>query len=148
MSNNLTKDQIQKFKDAFNLFDKDGSGTITFKEVGTVMRSLGLNPMETEIKELVSEFDAGNGTIDFPEFLTIMSSKIKEVDTEEELLDSFRTFDKKGKGTVTMKEFRRVCTTLGEKLSDLEVDELIRVMDLDPDSELDYHDFVKMIMIK
>jgi calmodulin len=148
MSNNLNRDQIEKFKNAFNLFDKEGSGTITFKEVGTVMRSLGLNPMESEIQEILRDFDTGNGTIDFPEFLTIMANKIKDIDTEEELISAFKTFDKNGKGTISMKEFRRVCTTLGEKVTDGEIDELIKVMDIDPDSDIDYYDFVKMILIK
>ena len=46
----LTDEQIAEFKEAFSLFDKDGDGTITTKELGTVMRSLGQNP--TEVKYL------------------------------------------------------------------------------------------------
>ncbi len=42
----LTDEQIAEFKEAFSLFDKDGDGTITTKELGTVMRSLGQNPTE------------------------------------------------------------------------------------------------------
>ena len=64
----LTEEQIAEFKEAFSLFDKDGDGTITTKELGTVMRSLGQNPTEAELQDMVNEVDAdGNGTIDFPE---------------------------------------------------------------------------------
>lgn len=48
----LTEEQIAEFKEAFSLFDKDGDGTITTKELGTVMRSLGQNPTEAELQEM------------------------------------------------------------------------------------------------
>ncbi|TPX57011.1 hypothetical protein PhCBS80983_g04149 [Powellomyces hirtus] len=68
MADQLTEEQIAEFKEAFSLFDKDGDGTITTKELGTVMRSLGQNPTEAELQDMINEVDAdGNGTIDFPE---------------------------------------------------------------------------------
>uniref|UniRef100_A0A8C6MCD6 EF-hand domain-containing protein n=1 Tax=Nothobranchius furzeri TaxID=105023 RepID=A0A8C6MCD6_NOTFU len=84
-----------EFKEAFSLFDKDGDGTITTKELGTVMRSLGQNPTEAELQDMINEVDAdGNGTIDFPEFLTMMARKMKDTDSEEEIREAFRVFDK------------------------------------------------------
>lgn len=80
-----------EFKEAFSLFDKDGDGTITTKELGTVMRSLGQNPTEAELQDMINEVDAdGNGTIDFPEFLTMMARKMKDTDSEEEIREAFR----------------------------------------------------------
>ena len=89
MADQLTEEQIAEFKEAFSLFDKDGDGTITTKELGTVMRSLGQNPTEAELQDMINEVDAdGNGTIDFPEFLTLMARKMKDTDMEEELTSS------------------------------------------------------------
>jgi len=83
MADQLTEEQIAEFKEAFSLFDKDGDGTITTKELGTVMRSLGQNPTEAELQDMINEVDAdGNGTIDFPEFLTMMARKMKDTDSE------------------------------------------------------------------
>ena len=60
------------------MFDKDGDGTITCKELGIVMRQLGLNPTEDELLEMIQEVDEdGNGEISFTEFLTIMAHKMK-----------------------------------------------------------------------
>lgn len=50
-----------EFKEAFSLFDKDGDGTITTKELGTVMRSLGQNPTEAELQDMINEVDADGG---------------------------------------------------------------------------------------
>uniref|UniRef100_A0A7N5P2Z5 EF-hand domain-containing protein n=1 Tax=Ailuropoda melanoleuca TaxID=9646 RepID=A0A7N5P2Z5_AILME len=62
MADQLTEEQIAEFKEAFSLFDKDGDGTITTKELGTVMRSLGQNPTEAELQDMINEVDAdGNG---------------------------------------------------------------------------------------
>ena len=58
----LTEEQIAEFKEAFSLFDKDGDGTITTKELGTVMRSLGQNPTEAELQDMINEVDA-DGTV-------------------------------------------------------------------------------------
>ncbi len=54
MADQLTEEQIAEFKEAFSLFDKDGDGTITTKELGTVMRSLGQNPTEAELQDMVN----------------------------------------------------------------------------------------------
>ena len=94
MADQLTEEQIAEFKEAFALFDKDGDGTITTKELGTVMRSLGQNPTEAELQDMINEVDAdGNGTIDFPEFLTMMARKMRDTDSEEEIKEAFKVFD-------------------------------------------------------
>ncbi|KAJ3191747.1 hypothetical protein HK101_007440 [Irineochytrium annulatum] len=145
----LTEEQIAEFKEAFSLFDKDGDGTITTKELGTVMRSLGQNPTEAELQDMINEVDAdGNGTIDFPEFLTMMARKMKDTDSEEEIKEAFKVFDKDGNGFISAAELRHVMTNLGEKLTDEEVDEMIREADVDGDGQINYEEFVKMMMSK
>ncbi|CAG2208547.1 CALM [Mytilus edulis] len=135
----LTEEQVAEFKEAFSLFDKDGDGTITTSELGTVMRSLGQNPTEAELQDMINEVDAdGNGTIDFEEFLLMMARKMKDTDSEEELREAFRVFDKDGNGFISAAELRHVMTNLGEKLTDEEVDEMIKEADLDGDGLVNY----------
>eukprot|EP00828_Plagiopyla_frontata_P003878 TRINITY_DN112_c0_g1_i1.p1 TRINITY_DN112_c0_g1~~TRINITY_DN112_c0_g1_i1.p1 ORF type:complete len:225 (-),score=52.66 TRINITY_DN112_c0_g1_i1:190-864(-) len=149
MADQLTEEQIAEFKEAFSLFDKDGDGTITTKELGTVMRSLGQNPTEAELQDMINEVDAdGNGTIDFPEFLSLMARKMKDTDTEEELIEAFKVFDRDGNGLISAAELRHVMTNLGEKLTDEEVDEMIREADIDGDGQINYEEFVRMMMAK
>uniref|UniRef100_A0A1B0CSD7 EF-hand domain-containing protein n=1 Tax=Lutzomyia longipalpis TaxID=7200 RepID=A0A1B0CSD7_LUTLO len=149
IADQLTEEQIAEFKEAFSLFDKDGDGTITTKELGTVMRSLGQNPTEAELQDMINEVDAdGNGTIDFPEFLTMMARKMKDTDSEEEIREAFRVFDKDGNGFISAAELRHVMTNLGEKLTDEEVDEMIREADIDGDGQVNYEEFVTMMTSK
>ena len=85
MADTLTDEQIAEFKEAFALFDKDGDGTITTKELGTIMRSLGQNPTEAELQDMINEVDAvTGGTIDFPEFLSLMAQEDSDVEIEED----------------------------------------------------------------
>jgi len=149
MVDQLTEDQVTEFKEAFSLFDRDGDGRITSKELGTVMRSLGQNPTEAELQDMISEVDADrNGTIDFPEFLTMMARKMQDTDTEEEIREAFKVFDKDGNGFISAAELRHVMTNLGEKLTDEEVDEMIREADVDGDGQINYDEFVKMMLSK
>ena len=80
-----------EFKDAFSLFDKDNSGTITTEELGDVMRSLGQNPTEEDLQKMIDDVDQdGDGTIDFPEFLTMLVRSMTETDSHEEVMEAFR----------------------------------------------------------
>ena len=94
MADQLTEEQTAEFKEAFALFDKDGDGTISTKELGTVMNSLGQKPTISELEAMIKEVDIdGNGEIDFGEFLTMMAKKLKETDLEEDIREAFRVFD-------------------------------------------------------
>lgn len=75
----------------------------------------------------------GNGIIDFFEFLIMMVRKMKDIDSEEEIREVFRVFDKDGNGFISVVELRYVMINLGEKLIDEEVDEMIREVDIDGD---------------
>ena len=149
MVENLTDEKIMEFKAAFELFDKDRNGKITSKELGTVMRGLGQNPTEEELKQMIREVDLdGNGTIDFKEFLCLMVKKMKDTDTDEELLEAFKVFDRDGNGFITSHELRNIMNSLGENLSPEEIEEMIKEADLDNDGQIDYEEFVKMMMSK
>ena len=94
----------------------------------------------------LSQVDAdGNGTIDFPEFLTMMARKMKDTDSAEEIKEAFKVFDKDGNGYISAAELRHIMTNLGEKLTDEEVDEMIREADVDGDGQINYDEFVDMV---
>lgn len=147
MSDQLTEDQVAEFREAFSLFDKNNDGKITTKELGTVMRSLGQNPSESELADMINEVDANNdGTIDFAEFLTMMARKMKDTDSEEEIREAFKVFDRDNNGFISSQELRHVMTSIGEKLTDEEVDMMIKEADANGDGRIDYNEFVQLLV--
>ncbi|CAM5083765.1 unnamed protein product [Natator depressus] len=149
MAGQLAEEQIAEFKEAFSLFDKDGNGSITTGELGTVMRSLGQNPTEAELQDMIGELDTdGSGTVDFPEFLSLMARKMRDMDSEEAIREAFRVFDEDGIGYISAVELRHVMTNLGEKLTDEEVDEMIKEADADGNGQVNYEEFVRMMASK
>ncbi|CEN61909.1 hypothetical protein BJX68DRAFT_227576 [Aspergillus pseudodeflectus] len=147
MAEHLTQDQIAQFKEVFAVFDKDGTGDITATELGEVMRSLGQNPTDTELQDIVDELDVDRtGTIDFDEFLILMSRKVKDSDPEAELREAFAVFDQDKSGTISADELRRVLRSIGDDVSDADVDEMLRMADVNGDGSIDYEEFVRLMM--
>ena len=90
---------------------------------------------------MINERD-DEGAIDFPEFLTIMANKIKDTDSEEEILEAFKVFDKYVNDDIPAAELRHVITSFGEKLSHEKVDEMIREADIDGDGVISFEEWI------
>lgn len=105
------------------MFDIDSSGTISSNELASVMRSLGQNPTDGEVSLILDKIDIDrSGTIDFDEFVTLMSPTVREgkagipAEQEEEdaeLKEAFWVFDKDGNGTISFDELSSVMKALG-----------------------------------
>ncbi|XP_067096733.1 troponin C, skeletal muscle [Osmerus mordax] len=131
------------------MFDTDGGGDISTKELGQVMRMLGQNPSREELDAIILEVDEdASGTIDFEEFLVMMVQQLKEDQagkTEEELSEIFRVFDKNGDGFIDREEFGDILTATGEPITDEEADELMADSDVNKDGKIDFDEFLKMM---
>ncbi|KAK7345921.1 hypothetical protein VNO77_16537 [Canavalia gladiata] len=147
MDDILSEEQHLDFKEAFALFDKDGDGSVTVEELGTVIRSLEQNPTEEELQDMINEVDAnGNGLIEFVEFLDLMTRRTKAIDVEEDLKEAFKVFDKDQNGYISASELRHVMINMGEILTDEEVELMIEAADSDGDGLVNYDEFVMIMM--
>ncbi|KAJ3030537.1 UNVERIFIED_CONTAM: hypothetical protein HDU68_008680 [Siphonaria sp. JEL0065] len=145
----LSESQISEYKEAFSLFDQSSSGSISTAEIGTVIRSLGQNISQKELKELIKEVDTSNkGSIDFPEFLTMMARKLKDGDNSTDIKAAFRVFDEKNTGSISAKELKHVLTSMGEKLTNEEVDQLIKDANADAQGRIQLDDFMRVMLSK
>ncbi|KAM9850292.1 uncharacterized protein cetn4 [Aulostomus maculatus] len=142
----LTAEQKQEIKEAFDLFDADGTGTIDVKELKVAMRALGFEPKKEEIKKMIAEHDKeSSGTIDLNDFLSMMTLKMSEKDSKEEILKAFRLFDDDGTGKISFKNLKRVAEELGENLTDEELQEMIDEADQDGDGEVSEQEFLRIM---
>jgi len=145
MSSLNHQELLQEFQEAFQLFDKDNDGKLNSDELGTVMRALGQNPTQAEIKNIVKEI-GGSGMVDFQEFTTIMQRRMKTADSsEEQIKEAFKVFDKTGSGLIEINELKHVLTTLGEKLTAEEVDGVMKDADTDNDGKINIQDFLRVM---
>jgi len=148
-NNRFSTEQIKEFRAAFDLFDQDGNNAISKEELGVVMRRLGLNPTDSELRDMIREHDLNeSGQIEFNEFCDLLAQRIEGEDKEEHLKAAFRTFDQDGSGKISASELRHVMYSLGEKLTDSEINEMIREADIDGDGQINYEEFVKMMVTK
>lgn len=114
-----------------------------------VMRSLGQNPSDAELESMLKDVDEdGNGSIDFEEFVLMMAKKLEKSNTEDEIREAFKLFDKDNNGCITVTELRNILTETGQKIRPEEADELMKAIDTDGDGKIDYEEFCRMMSEK
>lgn len=110
---NLSALELSEYKEVFSMFDKDGDGTIDAGELGTVMGTLGINPSDAEIQQMIEEVDTDkNGTIDFSEFCNLMITKTASLDPAEEARNVFKMIDKDEDGFISTDDLNMVIETI------------------------------------
>ena len=108
-----------------------------------------LNQTESELYDMVRDVAADrDGTIDFDEFLTMMSKRMTNKDEDEEIREAFRVFDQDGNGYITSEELEAVMIKLGENLTKDELTAMMIEADLDGDGRIDFDEFVVMMRNK
>eukprot|EP00753_Platysulcus_tardus_P022674 PLAT9881.2.p1 GENE.PLAT9881.2~~PLAT9881.2.p1 ORF type:complete len:184 (+),score=96.49 PLAT9881.2:53-604(+) len=159
----LTEEQKQEIREAFDLFDTDGSGTIDARDLKVALRALGFEPKKGEIKKLINGISSGSsggggaaggraaaaadssGQLDFNDFLEVLTTKMSEKDSREEIQKAFRLFDMDTTGKITFENLKKIAIDLGENMTDEELQEMIDEADRDADGEVSEDEFLRIM---
>lgn len=145
-SQQLTPEQKEELKEAFDLFDTEGSGKIDARELKVVMKALGFDPTREEIRSIIQDVDQdGTGLIEYQDYLDIMAVKMKERDPVEEMKKAFRLFIDDNSDKITLKHLKKVARDLGENMTDEELQEMIDEADRDGDGAISEADFLRIM---
>ena len=148
--NGLTEDEVLEIKEAFDLFDTDKSGEIDVNELKQALLNLGIDTKNQTLQNMLADIDKnGDANIDFDEFINMMTAKMSDKDTREDLEKVFELFlgdDNSDK--IELKHLKRVCKELNENMSDEELNEMIVRADTDRDGKVSFEEFYAIMTKK
>ncbi|PKI73802.1 hypothetical protein CRG98_005786 [Punica granatum] len=132
----------------FQMFDRNGDGSISKKELADSLENLGIFIPDKELEDMIRRIDAnGDGCVDIEEFEALYRSIMDERDEEEDMKEAFNVFDQNGDGFITVDELRSVLASLGLKQGRTIEDckRMIMKVDVDGDGRVNYKEFKQMM---
>mmetsp|Transcript_35241 Transcript_35241/g.69978 ORF Transcript_35241/g.69978 Transcript_35241/m.69978 type:complete len:193 (+) Transcript_35241:85-663(+) len=143
----LDEEAMEEIKEAFNLFDTEGKGNIDVRELKAAFRALGFQVKKAEIRQMFidMEKDLSSATITFDEFVEMVTPRMQNRDSREEIMKVFALFDDDNTGAISFKNLKRVATELGENLTDEELQEMIDEADRDGDGVINEEEFYRVM---
>merc|ERR1711988_931919 len=147
----LSEEELSEFREIFNLVDSDGSGEISREELGELISTLGLKASQEELDRMIDEIDKdGDGTIDFNEFCSVMSHRVSQTYTPEEVKHAFKVFQGEAPpGYVNVKHLEQALMTYsGDRQAVTDAVDLLLQVDPDGTGYINYVEYVDMMTAK
>jgi len=135
------QDQIQEFKEAFNMIDQNRDGFIDNDDLKDMLASLGKEVTEDYLDMMMND---APGPINFTMFLTLFGERLQGTDPEEVIRNAFGCFDEENVGKLHEDYLREILTTLGDRFTRDEVDDLFKEAPI-KDGEFDYIEFTRIL---
>lgn len=143
----LDEEAMEEIKEAFNLFDTEGKGSIDVRELKAAFRALGFQVKKAEIRQLFIDMDKdlSSAMVTYDEFVEMVTPRMQNRDSREEIMKVFALFDDDNTGAISFKNLKRVATELGENLTDEELQEMIDEADRDGDGVINEEEFYRVM---
>ncbi|KAG4385233.1 hypothetical protein AAZX31_12G049900 [Glycine max] len=137
-----------ELKRVFQMFDRNGDGRISLKELSDSLENLGILIPDKDLAQMIERIDVnGDGCVDMDEFGDLYESIMEERDEEEDMREAFNVFDQNRDGFISVEELRRVLASLGLKQGGTldECKKMITKVDVDGDGMVNYKEFRQMM---
>lgn len=144
----LSNEKMTELREAFVLFDYTKRGRISERDIGPVVRSIGLKPSEAEIHEMQAECQRMGEDPDLQTLVQLVTAKVTNPPAErpEAYRDVLSIYDKDGRGTISVAELKHLLTSVGEKLTEEEADQLIKVSGCVQNGQVQYDKFIQVVL--
>mmetsp|Transcript_2775 Transcript_2775/g.2933 ORF Transcript_2775/g.2933 Transcript_2775/m.2933 type:complete len:153 (+) Transcript_2775:74-532(+) len=149
MTQHLTAEEVSEFREIFSLLDRNGEGEITKDELSELMDTLGIDTTPEDIDSMLSEVDKdGSGTIDFEEFVAVMSKKVNATYTAANVKSAFEVFEGAAPAGFVKADvlIRSLCIYGGGKFTEEQAHDLVSQLATDSNGMINYIDYVNMMM--
>ncbi|CAK55576.1 unnamed protein product (macronuclear) [Paramecium tetraurelia] len=121
----LTDDEIDEIREAFNLFDTEGTGRVDPRELKAAMQSLGFDQKNPTIFNMIAELENEGTDVDFDQFLDAITSKLGNRESKDGINKIFDLFDDDGSNSINLNNLKRVSKELGETMTAEELAEML-----------------------
>ena len=149
MNEGLSIESKNKLKSNFNQFDKDNDGLLYYSEFKELMKLTTSKLREADLQDLLNDSDMNeNGQIKFQTYVDIINKINRKNETEEELFQAFKIFDKDNSNLISARKIMDVFTKIDDKLKEEEVLQMIKEFDVDQDGYLNFEEFCAMVQNK
>jgi len=139
--------EVEKFREAFTFFDRNGDGTMSAKDVGLAMRSMGALINQKEIDLLVLKYDPDRTQkIHLEDYISMMAEVVTKPDDEDKIRTAFSAFDKQENGMLDIEEMKHVLTKVGDPLKPEEVTNFVSILDSYGDGHARMNDLLALLL--
>jgi len=146
LAHELTCEQVQELKDAFDRYDLDSSGTLSATEMRLALISVGHEITEAELYDLIRTVTVGDGQeLDLQHFMQMMAPRMADMDSDEALERTFKLIDRDHDGFISGQDIRAIMLILGEVVTDEDVRDICRAVDMDGDGHISLRDFMSFM---
>lgn len=130
-------------KEVFEMLDIDNSGQMDKREFKVALESLGFQVTQSQVQTLLNDMDLdGSGLIGFEEFESVMTKKMLDRKRHTQMLEKFPLFDSSNTGYISAADLRSLAETLGDTVTDEQLEQMISLADLDGDAKVSAEEFL------
>jgi len=143
----VTDDQRHAGENGFKQFDAKDAGKISVKDINNAFKYCGITIKGDWLEKYSDEIDQdGTGYISLEEFLMLYTEKLRTEADERDLREAFRVLDKKNQGVIDVADLRWILKSLGDDLTDEDIEDMINDTDTDGSGTVDFDEFAKLMM--